>query len=92
VGSNLTGGVDSYAGYFCFHFVLCRYCLNTESRVALGLIVSHSVLVWSLPGVKDQIFVCEFYAIVVLSRSALSVESVDLSIVRSHRLCWLYRV
>jgi hypothetical protein len=46
--------------------------------------------VWSLPGVHDQIFVYGFYASVVLSRSALFVESVDLSIVRSRRLCRLY--
>ena len=77
---------------YALHFVLCRYCLNTESGVALGLIVSQSVLVLSFPGFQDQICIYEFYASVVLSRSALSVESVDLSIVRSHRLCRLYRV
>ena len=92
MGSNLIGGVDCYAGSFCVNFVLCRYCPNTESRVALGLIVSQSALVWSLSGVQDQIFVHEFYASVILSGSALSVESVDFSIVRSHRLCRLYAV
>ena len=92
MGLNLTGGVDCYAGFFCVHFVLCRYCLNTERRIALGLIVSQSVLVWRLPGVQDQIFVYEFYASVVQSRGALSAESLDLSIVRSHCLCRLYTV
>lgn len=67
MGSNLTGGVDCYAGSLRVHFVLCRYCANSESRVALGLIVSLSVLVWCLPGVLDKIFVHEFFASVVLS-------------------------
>jgi len=58
----------------------------------MGLIVSQSAFVWSLSEVQDRIFVHEFYASVVLSRSALSVESVDFSIVRSHRLCRLYAV
>jgi pyruvate-formate lyase-activating enzyme len=70
--------------------VLCSYCLNPESSQRCVKTDCQSVLVWSLPGAREQIFVYAFNAAVVLSWGALCEESAVLSVVRTHSLCRLY--